>query len=96
MEKNFQLLFNPVGLIVFGLIVIPWYLAEFMLEGEAFLSDLFLLQKAETYSFNFIGSPLPYYSYPALLLIGLLPNTAFLCLVPDLAPYIGIVVSTLT
>ena len=76
--KNFfQLLFNPVGLIVFGLIVIPWYLAEFMLEGEAFLSDLFLLQKAETYSFNFIGSSLPYYSYPALLLIGLLPNTAF-------------------
>jgi 4-amino-4-deoxy-L-arabinose transferase-like glycosyltransferase len=73
----FQLLFNPVGLIVFGLIVIPWFLAEFMLYGEAFLSDLFLLQNAGTYNFNFIGSSLPYYSYPALLLIGLLPNTGF-------------------
>jgi len=73
----FQLLFNPVGLIVFGLIVIPWYIAEFMLYGEAFLSDLFLLQKAQTYNYNFIGSSLPYYSYPALLLFGLLPNTAF-------------------
>ena len=73
----FQLLFNPVGLIVFGLIVIPWYLAEFMLYGEAFLSDLFLLQKTRAYNFSFVGSSLPYYSYPALLLIGLLPNTGF-------------------
>ena len=73
----FQLLFNPVGLIVFGLIVIPWYLAEFMLYGEAFLSDLFLLQNAESHHFKFIGSSLPYYSYPVLLLIGLFPNTGF-------------------
>jgi 4-amino-4-deoxy-L-arabinose transferase-like glycosyltransferase len=72
-----QLLFNPVGLIVFGLIVVPWYIAEFMLFGEAFLSDLFLLEKAKAYNFNFIGGSLPYYFYPALLLIGLLPNTAF-------------------
>jgi 4-amino-4-deoxy-L-arabinose transferase-like glycosyltransferase len=72
-----RVIFNPVGLIVFGLIVIPWYLAEFMIYGEAFLSDLFLLNKAETYNFSFIGSSLPYYSYPALLLVGLLPNTGF-------------------
>jgi 4-amino-4-deoxy-L-arabinose transferase-like glycosyltransferase len=76
-KEFFQLLFNPVGLIVFGLIVVPWYLAEFMLYGEAFLSDLFLLQKAEPHHFNFIGSSLPYYSYPVLFLIGLLPNTGF-------------------
>jgi 4-amino-4-deoxy-L-arabinose transferase-like glycosyltransferase len=77
-KKDFlELILNPVGLIVFGLIVIPWYLAEFMLYGEAFLSDLFLLPKAGTNNSNFIGSSLPYYSYPALLLIGLLPNTAF-------------------
>jgi 4-amino-4-deoxy-L-arabinose transferase-like glycosyltransferase len=73
----FQLLFNPVGLIVFGFIVIPWFIAEFMLYGEAFLSDLFFLQKDEMYTYNFLGSSLPYYSYPALLLIGLLPNTGF-------------------
>ncbi len=68
---------NPIGLTVFGLIVFPWYFAEFMLYGEAFLSDLFLLGKPRTYSMNFIGSSLPYYSYPALLLLGLLPNTGF-------------------
>lgn len=72
-----QLFFNPVGLIVFGLIVIPWYLAQFMLYGEAFLSDLFLLHRTEIYNVNLLGSSLPYTSYPLLLLIGLLPNTAF-------------------
>ena len=72
-----QLLANPVGLTVFGLIVIPWYIAQFMLYGEAFLSDLFLLQHTKIYNVDLLGSSLPYISYPALLLLGLLPNTAF-------------------
>jgi 4-amino-4-deoxy-L-arabinose transferase-like glycosyltransferase len=74
----FRLLFNPVGLIVFGLIVLPWYLAEFMLHGEAFLSELLLLQKAETPDLNLIGSTLSYYWYPLLLFIALLPNSGML------------------
>ena len=76
-SKDLLLLFcNPVGLMVFGLIVIPWYLGEFMLYGEAFLSDLLLLPGLETYNYNFIGAPLPYYSFPIFILIGLLPFTA--------------------
>jgi hypothetical protein len=71
-----SLFFNPVGLLVFGLIVIPWYLAEFMLHGEAFLIDLFLLQGSEAYNYNFIGSSLPYYSYLFFIFIGLLPFSA--------------------
>jgi 4-amino-4-deoxy-L-arabinose transferase-like glycosyltransferase len=67
------LFLNPVGLLVFGLIVIPWYLAEFMLHGEAFLSDLFLLQKSELNQYNFIGESLPYYSYLIFIFVGLLP-----------------------
>jgi len=70
------LFFNPVGLMVFGLIVIPWYVGEFMLHGEAFLSELLLLQGPETSSYNFIGDSLPYSSYPLFILIGLLPFTA--------------------
>jgi len=70
------LYFNPVGLMVFGLIVIPWYLGEFMLHGEAFLSDLLLMQGMGTYTYNFIGGSLPYYSYPAFIFIGLLPFTS--------------------
>jgi len=77
--KDFlRLLFNPIGLIVFGLIVIPWYLAEFMLHGEAFLSELLLLQKAEILDLNLIGSSLPYYWYPLFLFIALLPNSGML------------------
>jgi len=67
---------NPVGLMVFGLIVIPWYLGEFMLHGEAFLSDLLMLPGMEDYQFNFIGFSLPYSSYLLFIFIGLLPFSA--------------------
>ncbi len=75
--KDLRLLFfNPIGLTVFGLIVIPWYLGEFMIHGEAFLSDLLLVPGMDTYNYNFIGGSLPYYSYLAFIFIGLLPFTA--------------------
>jgi 4-amino-4-deoxy-L-arabinose transferase-like glycosyltransferase len=62
MQKRWKdlllLFFNPVGLVVFGLIVIPWYLGEFMLHGEAFLSDLLMLPGMETPVLAFLFLPL--------------------------------------
>lgn len=66
-------IFNPVGLIVFGLIVIPWYLGEYMLHGEAFLSELLLLPSREFETYNLTSGYLSYFLYPAVILIGLLP-----------------------
>ena len=68
-----SLFFNPVGLLVFGLIVIPWYLGEFMLHGEALINELLMMPPGEIKNYNFIGTSLPYYLYPLLLFIGLLP-----------------------
>jgi 4-amino-4-deoxy-L-arabinose transferase-like glycosyltransferase len=68
-----SLIFNPVGLIVFGLIVIPWYLGEYVLHGEAFLSELLLFPSWKFETYNLIGGFLPYYLYPAVIIIGLLP-----------------------
>lgn len=73
-----RLFFNPVGLMVAGLIVIPWYLGEYMLHGEAFLGELLMLPGIEVQQYNFFGDSLPYYSYLLLLLIGLLPFSALL------------------
>jgi len=70
-----RLLLNPVGLLIFGLIVFPWYLAEFMVQGKPPTGSQLPLQQGGDYPFNFIGGFLPIYSYPALLLIGLLPYT---------------------
>ena len=69
-----KLLANPVGLLVFGLIVIPWYLAEFLMHGsKAFLQELLPFQQAGGPPLSFIGGTLPLYLYPALLLFFLLP-----------------------
>ena len=70
-----RLLLNPVGLLIFGLIVFPWYLAEFMIQGKLLTGGQLPLQQGGSYPFNFIGGLMPIYSYPALLLIGLLPYT---------------------
>jgi hypothetical protein len=77
--RNLLLLFfNPVGVIVFGLIVIPWYLGEYLLHGEAFLSDILLLSGTEATNTNLLGASLPYYSYLLFIFIGLLPFSGML------------------
>jgi len=73
-----SLFFNPVGLTVFGLIVIPWYVGEFMLHGEAFLSDMLILPARPMMPYRFIGSSLAYYVYPAVLFLGMLPFSGLL------------------
>jgi len=70
-----RLFFNPVGLLVFGLIVMPRYLAEYLISGKAVLGNLFPLP-GKGPSHYFIGGGLPYYSYPVLIFIGLLPFSA--------------------
>ena len=72
------LFFNPVGMIVFGLILIPWYLGEYLLHGEAFLSDLLLLSRPEDLNAKLIGSSLPYYTYLFFIFIGMLPFSGIL------------------
>lgn len=70
------LFLNPVGLIIFGLIVLPWYAAEFLLHGEAFLNDIFLLPPGIGNPSIFIGSTLSSYTFPVFIFLGLLPFTA--------------------
>ena len=84
------LLFNPVGLMVFGLIVIPWYLGEFMLHGKAFFSDLLLLPEMTMHKYKFIGDSLPYYAFPLVVFIGTLPFSGlFLKAVFHLRSHLG-------
>ncbi|MGW8161657.1 MAG: ArnT family glycosyltransferase, partial [Desulfobulbales bacterium] len=73
-----RLSFSPVGLIVAGLIVIPWYLGEFMLHGKAYLADLLMLPGLDAPLYGFVGSSLPYYTYPLVILLGVLPFSGVL------------------
>lgn len=69
---------NPTGLTVLGLIVIPWYLGEYLLNGETFLIELFLLPQKSFEPYNLIGGSISYFFYPAVLFIGLLPFSGML------------------
>jgi 4-amino-4-deoxy-L-arabinose transferase-like glycosyltransferase len=73
-----RLLFNPVGIIVFTLIVAPWFWAEFMLYGKVHMGEMLLLPSAEIPNIPLIGSSLSYYLYPLILFAALLPNSFIL------------------
>jgi 4-amino-4-deoxy-L-arabinose transferase-like glycosyltransferase len=73
-----SLIFNPVGLLVFCLITIPWYLGEYMLHGEAFLSDLLLPDPVGQLQDTMAINSEPIYYYLPVILLAVLPYTILL------------------
>jgi len=68
--------FNPYGIALFLLIAAPWYVAQYIKEGQPFIEGFFLKHNLARYqsSFEQHGGGL-FYFIPVLLL-GLLPFTA--------------------
>lgn len=70
--------FNPAGIVIFLVVTLPWYIAQYMQQGDAFLAGFFLkhninrFQDAmETHSGNV-------FYYIPVVLLGVLPYTAIL------------------
>ncbi len=92
-------IFNPYGILIFVLLAAPWYIAQYLKEGQAFIDGFFLKHNLERFN-----SPLQHHSgsmlyYLPVLLIGILPYTsAFLRVLTrikdvikdDLQVYLGI------
>jgi 4-amino-4-deoxy-L-arabinose transferase-like glycosyltransferase len=73
-----SLIFNPVGLVVFFLITLPWYLGEYMLHGEAFLNELLLPDPIGQLQNSVTMYSGPIYYYLPIILLGVMPYTVLL------------------
>lgn len=71
-------LFNPIGIVIFLVIVLPWYLAAYMIHGQSFIDTIFLTHNVDRFNVAFEGHSGPFYYYIPVILLGMLPNTAFL------------------
>ncbi len=71
-------LFNPIGIVIFLMVVLPWYLGAYMIHGQAFLDEIFFTHNVARFNVAFEGHSGPFYYYIPVILLGMIPNTAFL------------------
>jgi 4-amino-4-deoxy-L-arabinose transferase-like glycosyltransferase len=73
-----RLVFNPVGIVIFLAIVLPWYVAQYLKEGDAFIQGFFFKHNIDRFQ-----SPMEQHSgsllyYLPVLLLAVLPFTGLL------------------
>ena len=73
-----KMIFNPIGVLIFLVVALPWYIAEYIAQGDVFIEGFFLkhnIGRFKSAMENHSGTLL--YFIPVLL-IGLLPFTHFI------------------
>ena len=70
-----QMVFNPIGILIFLLIAGPWYLLEYLDQGEAFIDGFFLKHNLNRFNTSFEGHSGSLFYYIPVVLVGVLPYT---------------------
>ncbi len=71
-------IFNPIGWGIFLIVSLPWYVAMGMTHGRGFIDEFFLTQNINRFQASFEGHSGSVLYYIPVILVGMLPNTAFL------------------
>ena len=74
----FKSAFNPIGIFLFFLIALPWYLMEYQEQGMLFINGFFLKHNLSRFNTSFEGHSGSLFYYFPVLLLGLLPYTSLL------------------
>ena len=81
-KKNFKQFlkdtFNIKGIIIFLIIALPWYIAEYHQEGMKFINGFFLKQNLKRFNTSFEDHKGSIFYYIPVILIGFLPWTSLL------------------
>ncbi len=71
-----KLAFNPLGILLFLAIAMPWYVAQYLKEGQAFIDGFFLKHNVSRFSGPMEGHAGSLFYYVPVFLAGALPFTA--------------------
>jgi 4-amino-4-deoxy-L-arabinose transferase-like glycosyltransferase len=74
----FKSIFNPKGIILFLIIALPWYILEYMQQGEKFIDGFILKHNLERFSSPMEHHKGNYFYYIPVLLVGFLPWTTLM------------------
>ncbi len=74
----FKAIFNPIGWGILLAVILPWYIAAYLTHGQAFIDEIFFTHNVSRFNVAFEGHSGPFFYYVPVILLGMLPNTAFL------------------
>ncbi len=77
--KNwFKMVFNPIGVLIFLVVALPWYIVEYIAQGDAFIEGFFLKHNIERFKSAIENHSGTIFYFIPVLLIGFLPFTHFI------------------
>jgi len=74
----FKAIFNPLGWGLLLVIALPWYVALYLQHGRAFIDEIFFTHNVARFQTAFEGHSGSLLYYLPVILLGLIPHTAFL------------------
>ncbi len=74
----FKAIFNPIGWGLFILIALPWYVALYLQHGRVFIDEIFFTHNVARFQTAFEGHSGSIFYYIPVILLGMIPHTAFL------------------
>ncbi len=73
----FKAIFNPIGILIFALIALPWYIAEYIAQGQAFIDGFFLKHNISRFNTSMEKHSGSIVYFIPVLIVGMMPYTYF-------------------
>lgn len=71
-----KMVFNPLGIVIFIVIAMPWYVAQYLKEGDAFIQGFFFKHNIDRFSGSMERHGGGIFYYLPVLLVATLPFTS--------------------
>lgn len=72
-----KMIFNPKGIALFLIVALPWYIAEYQAQGQAFIDGFFFKHNLSRFSSAMENHHGGYFYFVPVLLVGMMPFTYF-------------------
>jgi 4-amino-4-deoxy-L-arabinose transferase-like glycosyltransferase len=73
-----KIIFNPIGIAIFLAVTLPWYILEYLDQGQKFINGFFLKHNLQRFNSTFESHRGSYFYYIPVLLLGFLPFSTLL------------------
>jgi len=72
-----KMVFNPIGIFIFAIVALPWYIAEYMAQGQAFIDGFFLKHNVSRFNAAMESHGGTLFYFIPVLIVGFMPFTYF-------------------
>ena len=70
-----RMVFNPLGLVIFLVVALPWYILEYLDQGELFINGFFFKHNINRFNTSLEGHSGSLFYFIPVALVGLMPYT---------------------